>query len=327
MSKYNSSGDEDKMAQLIKLQDYISRYEQDIYQYPSHYIQLKKKNWELIRLAFDKGESLIAEEEIVEEAETRAKEKSTFLDNLKTLFQRRNKEVMVEEQQEPVMTEEKLFEKSLRHFTTEPKTIEDLKILFLDNLFQLQTQWASSTVLTSQAIPYSLYYNEHLKYFLQRFPDNYLLLYNPVLKLKKAPIETDLILISPLETICISIVEGKENGIFQYNQGIFWKYLDGEDEKKIVNPFISLNRTGLIVQKLYERANCDFPVRKVVLNRKGYFDCPIVPHDTMLVDRRNYGEWFEQLRTLTTPLKHRQLKAAKALLTSTQNTLVTKEEE
>jgi hypothetical protein len=47
----------------------------------------------------------------------------------------------------------------------------------------------------------------------------------------------------------------------------------------------------------------------------------------MLVDRRNYGEWFDKLRMLTTPLKHGQLKAAKALLTSTQNTLVTKEEE
>ncbi|KHF29248.1 hypothetical protein LR68_02036 [Anoxybacillus sp. BCO1] len=32
------------MGQLIKLQDYISRYELDIYHYPSEFIRLKKSN-------------------------------------------------------------------------------------------------------------------------------------------------------------------------------------------------------------------------------------------------------------------------------------------
>ncbi len=33
------------MAQLVKLQDYISRYEKDIYHYPAQYIRLKNENW------------------------------------------------------------------------------------------------------------------------------------------------------------------------------------------------------------------------------------------------------------------------------------------
>lgn len=34
------------MAQLIKLQDYISRYEWDTYRYPAQYIRQKKEQWE-----------------------------------------------------------------------------------------------------------------------------------------------------------------------------------------------------------------------------------------------------------------------------------------
>ncbi len=34
------------MAQLIKLQDYISRYEWDTYRYPTQYIRQKKEQWQ-----------------------------------------------------------------------------------------------------------------------------------------------------------------------------------------------------------------------------------------------------------------------------------------
>jgi hypothetical protein len=34
------------MGQLIKLQDYISRYETDIFTYPSRFVRLKKQQWE-----------------------------------------------------------------------------------------------------------------------------------------------------------------------------------------------------------------------------------------------------------------------------------------
>ncbi|WP_054753276.1 hypothetical protein [Piscibacillus salipiscarius] len=34
------------MGQLVKLQDYISRYETDIYKYPGQFIRLKKDQYE-----------------------------------------------------------------------------------------------------------------------------------------------------------------------------------------------------------------------------------------------------------------------------------------
>mgnify|MGYP005609875703 CR=1 FL=1 len=39
------------MGQLIKLQDYVSRYEQDIYHYPTQYVYLKKQQWEKVNEA------------------------------------------------------------------------------------------------------------------------------------------------------------------------------------------------------------------------------------------------------------------------------------
>ena len=37
------------MGQLIKLQDYVSRYEQNIFHYPSRFVLLKKQQWEKLR--------------------------------------------------------------------------------------------------------------------------------------------------------------------------------------------------------------------------------------------------------------------------------------
>ena len=69
------------MAQLIKLQDYVSRYEQDIYRYPSQFIKLKKQQWDKIKAAYLAGEldqlySQSYENQLIDEAyEEEEKEK------------------------------------------------------------------------------------------------------------------------------------------------------------------------------------------------------------------------------------------------------------
>ena len=37
------------MAQLVKLQDYISRYEWNPYHYPAQFIRLKRQNWKKLQ--------------------------------------------------------------------------------------------------------------------------------------------------------------------------------------------------------------------------------------------------------------------------------------
>ena len=44
------------MSQLIKLQDFISRYEQNIYQYSSHYVSVKHQELSHLKRAFDDGD-------------------------------------------------------------------------------------------------------------------------------------------------------------------------------------------------------------------------------------------------------------------------------
>ena len=41
------------MAQLVKLFDYISRYESNPFHYPSQYIRLKNENWKKLQLQWE----------------------------------------------------------------------------------------------------------------------------------------------------------------------------------------------------------------------------------------------------------------------------------
>ena len=82
------------MAQLIKLQDYVSRYEQDIYRYPSQFMRLKKQQWDKIKAAYLAGEleqlySQSYENQLMELSYE--EEKECIFKKVKGIF-RRNKE-------------------------------------------------------------------------------------------------------------------------------------------------------------------------------------------------------------------------------------------
>jgi hypothetical protein len=75
------------MAQLIKLQDYVSRYEQDPYQYPARFIQLKKKNWNNVRASFEKGDiSLMFSHVEQEKLAGKSEEKQSFIKTVRKGF-------------------------------------------------------------------------------------------------------------------------------------------------------------------------------------------------------------------------------------------------
>ena len=88
------------MAQLIKLQDYVSRYEQDIYRYPSQFIKLKKQQWDKIKAAYLAGEleqlySQSYENQLIDEAYE--EEKKSVFQKMKGMFRRKQEETTVEE--------------------------------------------------------------------------------------------------------------------------------------------------------------------------------------------------------------------------------------
>lgn len=202
----------------------------------------------------------------------------------------------------------------------------DLKKLekqpFLDGIFEFQLKWASSTVREKSYVDKEFYNDPNLKYFLQRFPDTYLVLYKPIFKLKKAPIEVEIIIISPTTTWLITMLEGEEDSVFLGSNERFWIERIGKQTKKVLSPMIELDRMDGIVRTLFSLYGVELPIRKVILNRTGYFDFPEVPYDVELVEKRNYDEWFSNLRNMSSPLKHMQLKAGNVLLQYCQTVCV-----
>ncbi|MFD2213605.1 nuclease-related domain-containing protein [Metabacillus endolithicus] len=302
------------MAQIIKLFDYISRYELDAYRYPSQFIRLKKQQWEKVFQAWENNmfHTVMKVSETPDNQREEEDEKSTFIKKFKKRFSK------VEQEQQmikPLVNDSALDDDELQfQFTTIPKTHEDLKHLFLDYIFRFQIRWASSTIREKSSVDHAIYRDQLLPYFVKRLPDHYLLLYRPVFKLKNAPVELDIILIGTTEIYCLTIVEQLPETVFIGSKEKFWTARRGEAERKLLNPVLSLNRTGTVVKKLIRSQDIDISVKKLIISRNGYVDYPFAPHDITILDKRNYEEWFQRLRTSSAPLKHTQLKAAQVLL-------------
>ncbi|WP_071393797.1 nuclease-related domain-containing protein [Bacillus tuaregi] len=307
------------MGQLIKLQDYASRYEQNIFHYPSRFVTLKKQQWEKLRYNWETPNHPIT---IAQPTEWKMEEKQPFLTKIKTMFNRRNDREATEQLEVNRVFEEQEDIDQFSAMVHHADNLEELKQQFLNQLFDFQLKWATSTLAEKSIMNKKFFFDEHLRYFLQRFPDTYLVLYRPIFLLKKAKIEVEPILISPTEVWCITFLEEQDLSVFVGSNQKFWEVRDKQGEKKIVNPIIPANRTEKIVKNIFQLYDIELPVHKVILSRNGYIDYPLPPYDVTLIDKRNYEEWFSSLRGLRSPLKSTQLKGAKALLDYCQTTSI-----
>ncbi|WP_449537294.1 NERD domain-containing protein [Ferdinandcohnia sp. Marseille-Q9671] len=302
------------MGQLIKLQDYISRYEVDMFRYPSQFIRLKKQQWEKVTNAWEEGTlHTVYEPTITNDKFDQFEEKRPLLPFLKRPVKQNTGNTFTSKNEEGMQTIE---------WSSKPRTMSELKQQFLDQILDFQMKWASSTVREKSYVDKEFYQDPNLKYFLQRFPDTYLILYRPIFLLKKAPVEVEIILVSPTTTWLITILEGDENSVFLGSNERFWTERNGKQEKKVLSPLIALDRMEGIVRTIYSLHSIELPIRKVILNRTGYFDFPLVPYDIELIESRNYETWFSSLRNVVSPLKHMQLKAGNALLQYCQTVCV-----
>ncbi len=309
------------MAQLIKLQDFISRYETDIYRYPSQFIRLKKERWEKINASLDHQPPKFSDSTFFEGFEDFDQnwlepEKKGLFGTIKSWLKKTKRSV------EDVNEFETPFREFDQLSADRKKTKEEIKQEFLNELFRFQINWASSTIRDYSYVDKKIYEDEILKYFLQHFPDNYLLLYKPTLLVKKAPIELEIILISPVTTFCITIIENDDMSVFKTDRGNYWSELIRDQEIKRINPMLSLNRAESLIKGYYKHYEVEMPVQKIVLSRTGYIEGEYEPSNTLLIDKRNYSEWYTKLRRLPSPIKFVQLKGAKILLRHSQSTYV-----
>lgn len=316
------------MAQLIKLQDYISRYEIDLARYPTQFIRLKQNQWERIKYQWQTGETIERWEHIEEEVKEEKK---------KSLFQKLfpfKKDVPEEEQEdiEKVTISNEWAAEGDSHQEEDttlnfepnlvytPKTLEELKKMFIDQFFHFQMKWASSTLREKSYVDPKFMRDTLLRSMLLTLPDNYLVFYYPILRVKKAPIELDIIIMTPTECLCITVLEQESQAVYIANSERFWLKKDGKNEKKVLSPLIQLNRMEKVVEQIFHQNNIELPIRKVLLTRNGYIDYPGTMYGISFVDKRKFPEWMAQLKHSVSPMKHMQIRGAQAILNTVQTT-------
>lgn len=318
------------MAQLIKLQDYISRYEIDLARYPTQFIRLKQNQWERIKYQWQTGEAIERWEHIEEEVKEE-KKKSLF----QKLFPFKKEVEVTEEEQEDIekvtisndwAVEENPFQEDETMLIFEPnlvytpKTLEELKKMFIDQFFHFQMKWASSTLREKSYVDPKFMRDTLLRSMLQTLPDNYLVFYYPILRVKKAPIELDIIIITPTECLCITVLEQESQAVYIANSERFWLKKVGKNEKKVLSPLIQLNRMEKVIEQIFQQNHIELPIRKVLLTRNGYIDYPGTMYGVSFVDKRKFPEWIGLLAHSVSPMKHMQIRGAQAILNTVQTT-------
>lgn len=318
------------MAQLVKVQDYISRYQIDLARYPTQFVRLKKSQWDRVKGQWLSGEDITEWQHEDNDTPIEPFEDKKRFAFFKKIFSGRPK--VVEEDIEQVdvtndlMTDEDAIPEEETTLTFNPKivyapqSIHELKRMFKDQFFHFQMKWASSTLREKSYVDPRFMRDTLLRTLLLNLPDNYLVFYYPILQIKKAPIELDIVLMSPTECICITVVEAEKQAVYVGMSDRFWVKKVGTKDSKVLNPTINLNRMESILTQLFKKDGVEMPIRKIVLTRNGYFDYPGVPYNIQLVDYRNYGEWFNQLTKSTSPMKHMQIRAAQTILNNVQTT-------
>lgn len=315
------------MAQLVKLQDYISRYEADLARYPTQFIRLKKGQWERVKQQWQTGEEVPKWEHFEEEQEQPEKQKVSFFKKIFGGKQTKQEEVDIEslDVSNELMNDDEVYDEELvmqfePNIVYSPKTLEELKKMYVDQFFHFQMKWASSTLREKSYVDPKYMRDTFLRVLLQTLPDNYLIFYYPILQIKKAPVEVDVIIMTPTECICVTVLDQEDQAVYVADGERFWTKKVGKNSKRLLNPLIQLNRMESILSQQFVQTGIEMPIKKVLLSRNGYFDYPGSVFGVQFVDHRKFPEWMNQLRHSSTPMKHMQMRAAQTILKSTQTT-------
>lgn len=304
------------MAQLIKLSDYVSRYENDLTRYPTQFIRLKRYQWKRVKLQWENGLDLYPEE-----AEEEREKPDRWYSALFNKLRRKQEEEAEEIEKSFEEGQDMHFQTSL---TNRAATMEQLKRAYRDQLFNFQLKWASSTLYDRSRVDPKFFRDDMLKQLTLRLPDSFLLLYYPIIRVNKAPVELDIILLAPNACYCITVLDGGRLAAFIGSGERFWLQKTGSKEKKVLNPSIALGRMEKILSSLFRAAEVDLPIKKLIVSQHGYIDYPGTPFEITTIDRKTYEQWIAKLCSNPSPMKHTQFKAAQAILDHAQTTAMSR---
>ncbi|WP_067841531.1 NERD domain-containing protein [Amphibacillus sediminis] len=297
------------MGQLIKLENYISRYERDIFHYPGHYMRLKQENWkQLFAMWEDQREQLSLEAPSDDQPK-----QERFYNKWRRLFNRQSAEEAYEHQNQ----------NENNHI---PTTEAQLKQYFLDSLFPFQLNWASTTLSEMSFLDRDYQDDLTLKYFLQRFSDTFLFMYRPVFKLKNTTVDADIIMLTPVGIEVIKVVERPSEQSIIVGDDRTWYTEENNVRTKFLSPVITLNRTEKIVKSILNHNKLEMPITKVILSRTNQISFHLEPFSTRYIGKEQHENWLQNHRRLVSPLKHLQLKVAEALLLYSETVAVNRPE-
>jgi hypothetical protein len=313
------------MAQLIKLYDYPSRYEADMYYYPSQYVSLKKEQWNRINDTFESELFQEYRMNIIQEQEYSVIEQPEKKRFLSSVFDRFKKKEIVEVEQ----NKEDVPFYYVREFFLQynPSSKEGLRKSYKEFMFQIQMKWATSLIGHEITAHNPMIRDNLLRHFLMKLPDNYFVMYRPVFYMGDAQVEVEMIIISPLATWCITSLNGEVDSTFVAKKGNFWVNKSLRSEQKVLNPMHASHRMGKVVRAIYDKKDIEMPIYHVLLSKNGYIDYPYPPTDVHLIDRRNVKKWYESLIQLSSPIKFQQVKATQALLETCKRGMQQEEDE
>lgn len=297
------------VAQLIKLSDYISRYEQGLSHYTTQFLRLKKYQWDRLRIQWENNSF-----DPIEEVEQAIEKKPTFLQSITKKFQK-------QEEEEAVQIDEEIAQQFQPVLNYRPTTVQQLKKIYEEQLYQFQMKWASSTLLASSTIGQHYKRDVFLKDIVQQLPDHYLILYEPILQIKKAPLDVNILILTPLACYSITMLNQEDAAVYVGSGDRFWTKKYKTYEYRMLSPMIELNRTAKILQQLFLEQDIHLPIKKVVLTKNGYIDFPSASYDVEVVDRKNYEEYMQELIANSSPMKSAQFRAANYLLSIAQTTV------
>src|SRR5690625_2576104 len=293
------------MAQLVKLYDYISRYESNPFHYPTQFIRLKQENWQ----------KLIQQWEMEKESVTLDSFEQYDIEHKKSRLFQWNP---FAKKDQPIETEP--IKRTL------PVTKKQLTQQFLNELYPFQLKWASSTISHVSFTDQKYNQDYMLKTFLQRLPDIYLVMYYPIFNIKQAPVDGEIILISPIGIEIITVLNKSPDATIIANDDRSWSVETESSNKKVLSPVIPLKRTEQIVRSILNRYEIDINITKTIFSHTNNFLFHTEPYNTTIIGKRDYDKWLEEKRNLHSPLKSVQLKAMEALLQHCQSSAIRRPE-
>src|SRR5690625_172699 len=284
------------MAQLIKMYNYITRYESNPFHYPTQYIQLKNDNWMKLLNLWEESQKQRTESETVDEKKTNKFSFNPFA-------KRKDSKIEVEE----------INDNDIPEYTF-LRTKKELTQYFLNRLFSFQLKWASSTLSQVSFTDNNIKNDESFKFLLQSFPDIYLLMYYLTFLVKNVPVESEIILISPIGIDIIVMLEETKEVTYIVNDDRTWIVEHENESSKMLSSIIQLKRTEQIVKSILNKYDITFSIQKNVISRTNRMLFHTEPYQVNLIDKNNFKNWHENKRNLSSSLKNNQLKAMESLL-------------